>query len=148
MELRVPETHRARGLVWAVLAAAALAFTLAPAAPGRIALVADTGECRLGAVTRDSVPCDCAETPLEVREVLGLAAPLNALSQGELERIPGIGPVRAAALTAERSRGGPFASLDEVSARVPGIGPKTVDRIRPRLFVAGPDPACGGVGGE
>lgn len=146
MEPRVPETDGARALVWAALAAAALVFPLAPATPGRLALVADTGACRLGAITRDSVPCDCRETPLDVRESLGLAAPLDSLSARELERVPGVGPVRAAAIARERERGGPFASLDELAARVPGIGPKTVDRIRPRLFVAGPDPACGGVG--
>ncbi len=146
VEPRVPETGRARALVWSVLAAAALAFPLAPAAPGRVALVAYTGGCRLDRVTRGSVPCDCRDTPIGVREALGLAAPLNALSRAELERIPGLGPVRAGAIADELARRGPFESLDELHARVPGIGPKTVDRIRSRLFVAGPDPACGGSG--
>ncbi|HTO06172.1 MAG TPA: helix-hairpin-helix domain-containing protein [Myxococcota bacterium] len=129
--------------MWGALAAAALGFALPPAAPGRLALVADTERCRLGALGSGPA-CDCARTPLGVREALGLAAPLNRLSARGLERVPEIGPARAAAIVAERERGGPFASLEELAARVPGIGPKTVDRIRSRLFVAGPDPACGG----
>ena len=32
---------------------------------------------------------------------------------------------------------------DALAARVPGIGPRTIDRIRPHLFAVGPDPACG-----
>jgi competence ComEA-like helix-hairpin-helix protein len=140
----VPETRAARAAVWAALAAAALSFALAPRGPGRIALADDTGRCRLERMRAGLEPCDCARTPLALREALGLPAPLNALSAQELERISGLGPVRAAAIVRERAARGAFGSLDELAARVPGIGAKTVDRIRPRLFVAGPDPACGG----
>lgn len=143
MEPAVPETHGARALVWGALAAAALGFSIAPPAPGRIALVGDTAGCRLDVARQGLAPCACERTPLAVRETLALPAPLNALSASELERVAGLGPVRAGAIARERERGGPFATLDELAARVPGIGPKTVDRIRPRLFVAGPDPACG-----
>jgi helix-hairpin-helix protein len=139
----VPDTRAARAVVLALLGATALAFSSPPAAPRRIALVADSGVCRLGELG-SAPPCDCADTPLGVREVLGLAAPLNRLSAAGLERVPEIGPARAAAIARERERGGPFVSLEDLAFRVAGIGPKTVDRIRPRLFVAGPDPACGG----
>jgi len=139
----VPETHWARAVVWTGVVACALAFLAAPAAPGRLRLAADTGACRLEpAAASAAAPCACARTPLALREVLGLPAPLNRLEARELERVAGIGPVRAAAIAAERARGGAFASLDDLAARVPGIGPRTVDRIRPRLFAAGPDPAC------
>ena len=144
----MPETHRARALVWGALAAAALGFSSAPLAPRRLALVADTSGCRLDVARPGLARCACERTPLALREALALPAPLNALSASELERISGIGPVRASAIAGERARAGPFASLDELAARVPGIGPKTVDRIRPRLFVAGPDPACGGRGSQ
>ncbi|MFI5316093.1 MAG: ComEA family DNA-binding protein [Myxococcota bacterium] len=148
MAPQVPETHLARAAVWGALLAAALGFSIAPAAPGRIALVADTGQCRLDSALAGLPACDCARTPLALREVLGLPAPLNSLTGQELERTPGFGPVRAAAIARERTARGPFHSLDELAARVPGIGAKTVDRIRPRYFVAGPDPACGGSRGE
>ena len=68
---------------------------------------------------------------------------LNSASVEDLERVPGIGPMRASAIAAERERGGDFASLEALSQRVPGIGRKTIDRIRPHLFAVGPDPACG-----
>ena len=144
MDPRVPETHWARALVWAGVVGAALAFAAAPAAPGRLRLAADTNGCRLERLRGPGAPCGCAATPLALREVLGLPAPLNALAARDLESIGGLGPLRAAAIAAERERGGAFRSLDELARRVPGIGPKTVDRIRPRLFAAGPDPVCWG----
>ena len=139
----MPRTGAARAILWGALAAAALAFALPPRAPGRLALVSDTDRCRIDARGGDFPPCDCAKLPLGVREVLGVAAPLNALGASELARVPGIGPRRAAAIVAEREAHGPFLRLEDLAARVPGIGPKTVDRIRPR-WSAGPDPACGG----
>ena len=143
-ESRVPETHWARAVVWLGVVASALSFLVAPGAPGRLRAVADTEGCRLEPESAVGAPCACADTPLALREVLGLPAPLNRLDARELERIAGIGPVRAAAIASERARGGAYRSLDELAARVPGVGPGTVDRIRPRLFTAGPDPACFG----
>ncbi|HXX49113.1 MAG TPA: helix-hairpin-helix domain-containing protein [Myxococcota bacterium] len=148
MEPRVPETQAARALLWALLAAAAFGASAAPRDPGRLAWQRDTRECRLAPLRPGAAPCPCSAVPLALRETLGLAAPLNALGARELERVPGIGPVRAAAIERERARGGAFAEVDELTRRVPGLGPKTVDRIRSRLFVTGPDPACGGSRGE
>ena len=62
---------------------------------------------------------------------------LNRCDAGELVRLPGIGEVRAGAIIRWREKNGPFRSVDEL-ARVPGIGPKTVERLRP--FVAVPEP--------
>ena len=148
MEPRAPETQAARALLWALLAAAALGSAAAPRAPGPLGWLRDTGECRLEPLRAGLAPCPCGSVPLALRESLGLAAPLNALGARELERVPGIGPVRAAAIERERARGGAFAEVDALAQRVPGLGRKTVDRIRPRLFAAGPDPACGGSRGE
>jgi len=144
VEPRVPETSWARAVVWAGAVCAALAFAAAPSAPGALRLVADTPGCRLEPRAAAGAACACTATPLALREVLGLPAPLNALAARDLESIAEVGPVRAAAIAAERERGGAFGSLDELARRVPGIGPKTVDRIRPRLFAAGPDPVCMG----
>ena len=148
MEPRVPDTHVARALVWALVACASLAFAAAPRVPGPLALGSDTDGCRLAAASEALAPCPCAGVPLALREVLGLAAPLNALSVVELERAAGLGPVRATAIAREREVGGAYAAVDELARRVRGIGAKTVDRIRPRLFVVGPDPACGGSRGR
>ena len=72
------------------------------------------------------------------RLALGLAIDVNVASPAELESIPGIGPTRAAAIVADRARLGPFADVDALE-RVKGIGPATVDSIRPYITAgAGP----------
>jgi competence protein ComEA len=50
----------------------------------------------------------------------------------ELERLPGIGPSLAAKIVAERDRNGPFGRPDAL-LRVPGIGPRKLELIRPYL---------------
>jgi len=142
VEPRVPETNAVRALLWAALAVAALLELRVPSAPGPLALVRDASGCRLGEVGF-AAPCACDALPADARAALGLPQSLNAASAAELERVPGLGPARARAIAVERASGGEFASLEALSARVPGIGPKTVDRIRPHLFAVGPDPACG-----
>ncbi|HUG28483.1 MAG TPA: helix-hairpin-helix domain-containing protein, partial [Gemmatimonadales bacterium] len=47
---------------------------------------------------------------------------LNAATEAELLRLPGIGPAKARAIVAYRQSRGPFASVEDV-LRVPGIGP-------------------------
>ncbi|MFO7274894.1 MAG: helix-hairpin-helix domain-containing protein [Bacillota bacterium] len=55
---------------------------------------------------------------------------INTAGQAELESVPGIGPAIARAILAHRSEHGPFQSVDDLIA-VPGIGPKTLEKIRP-----------------
>lgn len=55
---------------------------------------------------------------------------LNTASVGELMALPGIGEKRAAAIVAWREENGPFGCVDDL-AEVRGIGPATVDRLRP-----------------
>lgn len=57
---------------------------------------------------------------------------VNAASAEELQRLPGVGPVMAGAIVAGR----PFRSVAELD-RVRGIGPKTLDKLRP-FVVVGP----------
>lgn len=54
---------------------------------------------------------------------------LNRASAEELQALPGIGPVLAERIVRDRDLHGPFARLDDL-ARVKGIGPRTVDRLR------------------
>ncbi len=74
----------------------------------------------------------------------------NTASVDMLQTVPGIGPVRAQRIQAERQRG-LFKSLDDLHARVPGIGPKTIARMAAAgLTVLAPSPdtrtqATGGV---
>ncbi len=57
---------------------------------------------------------------------------INTAPARELALLPGIGPTMAARIVADRSKHGPFTSLEEI-ARVPGIGPVTLEQIRPSL---------------
>ena len=50
----------------------------------------------------------------------------------ELDRLPGIGPVVAAAIVSARDDGVVFTGPGDL-ARVPGIGPSTVEKLRPWL---------------
>jgi competence ComEA-like helix-hairpin-helix protein len=77
---------------------------------------------------------------LVAREVDELARPrscivgehlvdLDRARVAELRLLPGVGPELAAAIVLERVRGGPFGSVDAL-ARVPGIGPALIARVR------------------
>ena len=57
---------------------------------------------------------------------------LNQASAADLEALPGIGPARAEAIVRLRQERGRFVVLEEL-LDVPGIGPKTLERLRPRL---------------
>lgn len=55
---------------------------------------------------------------------------INAASESELEELPGVGPVTAAAIIDYRTQNGPFATVDDL-IDVTGIGPSTLEQIRP-----------------
>lgn len=57
------------------------------------------------------------------------AIDINTATAEELEALPGVGPVTAAKIVAEREENGPFASVDDLE-RVPGIGPKRIEQLR------------------
>jgi competence protein ComEA len=56
---------------------------------------------------------------------------VNAASSGELQRLPGVGPAMASRIVAEREKR-PFAAAEDLR-RVSGIGPKTLEKLRPFL---------------
>jgi len=61
----------------------------------------------------------------------------NRATAGELERLPSIGPSLAGRIVADRKSRGAFAA-PEALLRVPGIGPKILDRIRAYLIFPAP----------
>lgn len=71
--------------------------------------------------------------------MLGEPLELNSADAPALERLPDIGATKAAAILATRTRLGGFHSIDQL-AEVPGIGPKTLARLRPLLSLR-PAPA-------
>lgn len=76
--------------------------------------------------------------------VLGLssfqlsAVDLNQATVSDLQQIKGIGPKTAERIIDERSRGGPFDSLQDLSDRVKGIGPKRLVTLEASGLKAGP----------
>lgn len=61
---------------------------------------------------------------------------INTADATTLEQVNGIGPVKAKAIVAYRQSQGSFASVDEL-IKVPGIGSKSVDKMRAQLTVGG-----------
>ena len=59
---------------------------------------------------------------------------INTATQAQLETLPGIGPVKAAAIIAYRQEHGAFASVDDL-IKVSGIGKKTLSDLRPYVTV-------------
>ena len=135
----VPYLGAARALVWLAVAGTIAVTTCDPAPVLESSLrVGADGECVLGPESLGP-ECPCEHMPARVRRVLGVPLSLERASAADLELLPDIGPERARAIVAERERGG-FASVDALD-RVPGIGPATLRKLAPHLFV-GPDPAC------
>lgn len=59
---------------------------------------------------------------------------INTAGQEELEKLPGIGPAKAAAILAYRAENGPFRTIEEVM-KVPGIKEGTFNRIKAYVTV-------------
>lgn len=84
--------------------------------------------------------------PSNVEEELGVQPMISSFSQSdgkininkatseELQKIPGIGPAKAAAIISYREEFGKFKNIDELT-RVSGIGKKTVEKIAEFIVV-------------
>lgn len=64
------------------------------------------------------------------------AIDINTATQAELDKLPGIGPVKAKAIVEDRAKNGPFKSVDDLK-RVKGIGGKTFDELKGQISVGG-----------
>lgn len=88
----------------------------------------------------DASAAQIAEVALEAAAAPRRAGPLppvrtniNTASPADLERLPGIGPALAGRIVEHRSRS-PFQSPDQIT-EVRGIGPKTLEKLRPWIFI-------------
>lgn len=71
------------------------------------------------------------------RRTKGVPAPvinLNTATVQQLDVLPGVGPVTAAAIVAWRDANGKFSSVDQL-AEVDGIGPGRLEKLRPLVRV-------------
>ena len=78
------------------------------------------------------------------RDPLVFRVDINEADWPELSTLPGIGEALARRIVDSRSTDGNFADVDELT-RVRGIGPKTLEQLRPYLR---PVPAAGNVAGS
>lgn len=70
------------------------------------------------------------------------AVNLNQASLQQLQQIKGIGPKTAERIIHERDRAGPFSSLQDLSDRVKGIGPKRLSGLHEAGLTTEPTPAA------
>jgi competence protein ComEA len=75
-------------------------------------------------------------TPAAGKDPFGRAVNLNTASSTQLEELPGIGPSLADRIIRHRERR-PFTSVEQLTS-VRGIGPKTLDAVRPLVRVGEP----------
>lgn len=61
---------------------------------------------------------------------------LNTATPEQLESLKGIGPAKAAAIVEYRKKNGNFKTVDDLN-NVPGIGDKTLAKLKPEITVSG-----------
>ena len=86
-------------------------------------------------VTSGSAPASgSSPVPGSTKPKGGEVVDLNAATAEQLDALPGVGPVTAAAIVAWRQANGRFTSVDQL-ADVDGIGPARLDKLRPLVRV-------------
>jgi competence protein ComEA len=116
-----------------------------PSAPAPVVSKADvfTGPVQLalfvailglvGFVAWHSIP---PTRPAEVHaEQLPIRVDINRADRGELLMLPGIGPSLADRILDYRETHGPFDGVADLR-KVPGIGPATLEKLRPRIQIS------------
>jgi competence protein ComEA len=85
-------------------------------------------------IVADAAAAPSASTPPESASEAGEAIDLNAATVEQLDTLPGVGPVTAAAIIAWRDAHGRFESVEQLGD-VDGIGPARLDKLRDRVRV-------------
>jgi competence protein ComEA len=73
-------------------------------------------------------------SPSAMPSTSGVAVNINTATEAELDTLPGIGPVLAAAIVQWRTENGGFSSVDQLQ-EVSGIGPATFADIAPLVHI-------------
>ncbi|OBG29801.1 ComEA family DNA-binding protein [Mycobacterium sp. 852002-51057_SCH5723018] len=87
-----------------------------------------------GSVPVSKPPGPTGSAPGSGKPKPGGAVDLNTATVEQLDALPGVGPVTAAAIVAWRQANGKFTSVDQL-ADVDGIGPARLDKLRPLVRV-------------
>jgi competence protein ComEA len=81
-----------------------------------------------------ATPGPSSSTPRPVKGAPTALINLNTATVEQLDTLPGVGPVRAAAIVAWRNANGKFTSVDQLG-EVDGIGPGRLEKLRPLVRV-------------
>jgi len=92
------------------------------------------GALLLGCLLFGGAVAGWAATPVATKASTAAhaAVNVNTADAKQLVQLPGIGKVTAGKVLAYRQAHGPFAKADDL-LRVDGIGPKTLEKIRPLI---------------
>jgi len=101
--------------------------TKAEAKAGRLGGTVTAGAAGGGAAVTGAGASGAGATP-------GSPVDLNTADATQLDALPGVGPATAAKIVADRQANGPFKTADDLG-RVPGIGPKKLDQLKPLICV-------------
>jgi competence protein ComEA len=85
-------------------------------------------------IVSDPAASTVGPSPAEKPSGPGTLVDLNNATVSELDTLPGVGPVTAAAIVAWRDANGRFSSVDQLS-EVDGIGPARLDKLRDHVHV-------------
>lgn len=78
-----------------------------------------------------------SERPKPDEQAPAFVLDLNTAPEAALVALPAIGPALAGRIVAAR-QDRPFDSLDDFDRRVKGIGPKTIEKLRPYVRIGEP----------
>ena len=81
-----------------------------------------------------AAPDPSSSTPRPAKGAPTALINLNTATVEQLDTLPGVGPVRAAAIVAWRNANGKFTSVDQLG-EVDGIGPGRLEKLRPLVRV-------------
>jgi competence ComEA-like helix-hairpin-helix protein len=118
-------------------ASAALAVAMAAAAAAAAATATAAGPAALGVAAAVAAVTVAPATARADEKI-----DLNSATLEQLVSLPGIGKALAESILAYRTENGPFAAVDDL-LKVPKIGPATLDKLRPYVFVAAPAAGAG-----
>lgn len=116
----------------------AAADTTSPALAA-FASEADSGKQELSAATASSTGEPSGSGALHIN--------INRAGASELEKLPRIGPKTAERILAFRDAYGAFRSTDDLQ-QVKGIGPKTLELLRPHVYAGAPPPSVDSSSGD
>jgi competence protein ComEA len=99
---------------------------IGPATLEKLRPLVELGDGKAAPAPAGKKESSAAETPVPS----GPAVNINTANAEGLDALPGIGPSLAAKIILDREQNGAYASCDDL-ARVAGIGPSTVEKLKP-----------------